>query len=109
MTDRTILPSEKPELRKERDEALRKQHEAYMNRIQGAWRRVGETDDGKIIIKDIYDQCLANQPILGVMGNEINEKACTYQAMRLNFWVRLRKLLTFNILKEIEYEPDQIT
>lgn len=109
INNRGVPPSEQA------GEALRRKAEAEAKAreekeiLQGAMRRTFSTDDGKIVLKWIYDQCGANQSILGAMGGAIDEKATLYQAMRLNLWISIRKLLSFNILKEVEYEADQIS
>ncbi len=102
------LPSEKQAAREENKAARDALRQEQADKIRGALRRVGETEDGKILYRYLYDECLGNRPIIAKGTIEvIDEKATLYQAFRQSIWINIRRMLTFNILKEIEYEQDQ--
>jgi hypothetical protein len=109
MKDRLIPPSERPEIRKEQEDArVRAAHERAES-LKSVVRRIGETPDGLEFFRWLREECGGNQSILGAIQGQIDEKATMYQAMRLNLWIKVRRMLSFNILKEVEYEPDQIS
>lgn len=107
--NKNIPPSQRPEIRQaqeqERNDAQREREE----KLKGVLRRIGETEDGKFFYRWLRQECGGDQAILGAIHGQIDEKATLYQAMRLNLWIKVRRLLSFNILKEVEYEPDQIS
>lgn len=107
--NRNIPPSEREGVRTKEDQARQAAQGAEREKLKGALRRIGETDDGKYFYRWLYQECGGNQAILGAIHGQIDEKATMYQAMRLNIWITVRKLLSFNILKEVEYEPEQIS
>lgn len=108
MSDRVIPPSERDLLRKEKAAQAEATAQAHTEQLKGVLRRIGETEDGKYLFRWLRKECGGDTPILGATNGQIDKDATLYQAMRLNLWIKVRRLLSFNILKEIEYEPDQI-
>lgn len=109
MNMRNTPPSERPAARQAQEQTATEQQREAQEKLKGVLRRIGETDDGKIFFRWLRQECGGDQAILGAIHGQIDEKATLYQAMRLNLWIKVRKLLSFNILKEVEYEPDQIS
>lgn len=108
-TNRNIPPSERQGVRDKQDQEREAARGAEAEKLKGVLRRIGETEDGKYFYRWLRQECGGDQAILGAIHGQIDEKATMYQAMRLNLWIKVRKLLSFNILKEVEYEPDQIS
>lgn len=106
---RGLLPSERGALRDKQDEERKKALTEAQDTLKRNLRIVGSTPEGLYVLSWLRDQCQGGQPILGAVNGQMDEKATMYQAMRLNLWISIRRLLNFNILKEIEYEPDQIS
>lgn len=109
MNNRAIPPSARAAAKENSPQTETEAAQAKLEALRSSWRRVGETEDGKAIIRWLRNECGGDQSILGAIHGQIDEKATMYQAMRLNLWIKVRRMLTFNILKEIEYEPDQIS
>lgn len=109
MALRELPPSERADKIKEKEQEREQAATEQKDRLKGVLRRIGETDDGKFFYRWLREECGGGVPILGAMQGQIDEKATLYQAMRLNLWIKVRRLLSFNILKEVEYEPDQIS
>lgn len=105
MTKRkTQLPSVRAdEEAKEKIKLQAKQNEER-DRLVRAMRMTFKTPHGMIVLDWLMKECGYNQPILGADAHgDIDEKRTVYGAMRLNLYLKLRKFLTFNILKEVEY------
>jgi hypothetical protein len=109
LKDRTLPPSEKSELRDKTKAEIEAQKNTDRDRLKGVLRRIGMTDDGKFFYRWLREECGGGSPILGAVNGTMDRDATLYQAMRLNLWVKIRRMLNFDILKEIEYEPDQIS
>lgn len=113
MTDRTALPSAKAETRDAAKAELQAAKQEQEDRIRGAMRRTfsgtGDAGDAQIVLKWLHDQAgyseskVAANPQTG----EINTGTTSYQAARETLYIRLRKYLTFDILKDVEFTPDQ--
>ncbi len=105
MTKRkTQLPSVRADAEaKEKADLQAKKNEEH-DRLVRAMRMTFNTAHGKIVLAWLMKECGYNQPILGADAHgDIDEKRTVYGAMRLNLYLKLRKFLTFNILKEVEY------
>lgn len=110
ISDRTMPPSERGPLREQKKAEVEGRAAEEQEALRSAMRRTFSTPDGRVVLKWIMRECQANAPILGanLANGTIDEKATLYQAMRLNLWLKIRRLLSFDILKEVEYEADQI-
>jgi hypothetical protein len=108
MDNRLLPPSQRAAAKAEKEATVTETALKQKDILIRAMRTVFNTPEGLIVLAWLYDECGANKPILGAMGGAIDEKATLYQAMRLNLWLKIRTMLNFNILKEVEYEPDQI-
>ena len=107
--EKNILPSERAGARREAEIQTAERIQQERDKLRGVLRRIGETPDGKEFFRWLRNECGAAQPILGATNGAIDEKATLYQAMRLNLWIKVRRELSFNILKEVEYETDQLS
>ncbi len=105
--NRNMLPSDKTEKRAENEQKVKEQNLEHSQRLFRAMRATFNTPDGLIVLNWLKDECNFGKPILGAMSNGIDEKATLYQAMRLNLYLKVRSYLTFEILKEVEYNADQ--
>ncbi len=106
--NKDLPPSQKADARKELEEKNRAKLQAQHEDLQKSMRIVFASPDGQVVLKWLRDQCHHNQPILGVnpATQEIDPNRTLYQVMRMNLYLQIRKFLTFDILKEVEYEPD---
>ena len=107
---RTMLPSERAAKKTEDDLIRDAQRQEQDNRLTNAMRQTFNTPEGKIVLKWLADQCQFGKPILGANMSQgtIDPTATLYQAMRLNLYLSIRQRLTFDILKEVEYDDRQI-
>lgn len=106
MTNRSIPPSERATARADDDQKRKEAQTAEADKLKRAMRAVFESPDGLVVLNWLKKECQFGEPILGAMSGTIDEKATLYQAMRLNLYLKIRKMLTFNILKEVEYNAD---
>lgn len=105
MTKRkTELPSVRSEREtKEKAETRAKQTEEA-DRFKRDLAMTFRSPHGLRVLKWLHDECGFGQPILGANAlGDIDKERTVYGAMRLNLYIKLRKLLPFNILKEVEY------
>lgn len=103
MTDRTIPPSARGAIRDQEDAERKAKATAELDRVKQAMNEVFNSPSGIIVLQWLAKECGHNEPILGALQGGIDEKATLYQAMRLNLYLKLRKFLPFNILKEVEF------
>ena len=106
MKDRTMLPSQRGEQRSLNEQELKEKQLEQAERLKRAMRVTFSSPDGLIVLEFIKKECQFGEPILGAIAGQIDEKATLYQAMRQNLYLKIRKMLTFNILKEVEYHED---
>lgn len=104
----TRKKDEPPSVRAERIEAerqrIKENEKAEADRIKRSLRRAFSTKDGLVALDWLRRECGFGEPILGADSNgDIDPERTVYGAMRLNLYLKLRKQLTFNILKEVEY------
>ncbi len=102
------LPSAKAERQvKEKIELTERKSEEQLQ-LRRAFAMTYKTAHGKVALHWIMKECGYNSPILGAdYRGDVDEKRSTYGAMRLNLYLRLRKLLPVHILQEVEYHDHQ--
>lgn len=101
----TTLPSDRAADR------IKKQAEAEIARtmertaLRNAMGVAFSTPEGKQVLRWLRAQCGHNEPILGAnpVTGDLDPQRTLYSAMRLNLYLEIRKNLSFNILKEVEY------
>lgn len=98
------LPSTKTAERAEKKQQIEEQQKEAREKLERAMRETFASPSGQIVLKWLHDECQFARPILGAVSGQIDRDATLYQAMRLNLYLKVRSFLTFNILKEIEYE-----
>ena len=105
---KTELPSEKAARQKREKAELAELKNAQSDRLMRDLAMTFKTDHGLRVLKWIHDECGFGQPILGAdAAGDIDKERTVYGAMRLNFYIKIRKLLPFNILKEVEYHENK--
>lgn len=108
MKDEDILPSKKAAKR----EADRRELEARLSeqreRMTTAMRQTFATPEGKIVLRWLREECGFGKPILGAnpATGEIDPMRTTYSAMQQGLYLRIRKFLTPEILREVELYDD---
>ena len=107
--DRTLPPSERAEIQKKLELNRKAAAAEERDRLVRAMRATFASPDGLVVLNWLRKECGFGEAILGATNGAIDERATLYQAMRLNLYIRIRKMLTFEILKEVEYEADQIS
>lgn len=103
MTNRELPPSAKAAVRSQEDAERKANANAEQERVKQAMNEVFNSPAGIIVLQWLAKECGHNEPILGALQGGIDEKATLYQAMRLNLYLKIRKYLPFNILKEVEF------
>jgi hypothetical protein len=100
------LPSEKAAAKAANKAAIETKLQENRERLQGAMRRVFSSSDGQIVLKWLHDESGYGRPVLGANPStgEIDPMRTTYSAMQQGLYLRIRKFLTLNILKGIEYD-----
>lgn len=106
----TILPSAKPAKREAEKAEIEARKRAEDERMKIACAAVFQRSgaDGLIVLQWLRRQCGHNEAILALdpASMEVNPLATTYQAMRLNLYLQLRKFIPTEILKEVELCSD---
>lgn len=102
---KTVLPSEKAE--EKIKEKTRQQNEAHEREqlLRRDMIATFRTAHGIRVLTWLMKECNFGDAILGAnpVSGDLDEKRTMYQAMRLNLYIKIRKMLPFNILKEVEY------
>lgn len=109
MQNRTLPPSDRAEQRSADEQRRKEEQLEKSERLTRAMRATFNTPDGLIVLNWLKDECMFGKPILGanMVQGAIDEKATLYQAMRLNLYLKVRSMLTFEILKEVEYNAEK--
>lgn len=107
MAYKHILPSDRADKRAEDDQSRKEKQLEQSERLTRAMRATFNTPDGLIVLNWLKEECMFGKPILGAMAGGIDEKATLYQAMRLNLYLKVRSMLTFEILKEVEFHAER--
>lgn len=102
---KVILPSEKAEQKAEDKNRRQLDEKAKAEQLRRDMAMTFKTAHGLRVLDWLMKECQFGEPILGV--NPATQEICAdrtlYQAMRLNLYIKIRKMLPFNILKEVEY------
>lgn len=102
--DKSKLPSERAaDNDAERQRRIDEKNDGE-EKLRRAFASTFNTPDGLIVLDWLMRECQFGEPILGIMQGKIDRDATLYQAMRLNLYLKIRSYLSFNILKEVEYE-----
>lgn len=98
------LPSARAERKVEEKTNLEKQKRAAEDQLRKDLAMTFRTAHGQRALLFIMKECGFGNPIVGAdHRGDIDEKRTTYGALRLNLYLKLRKLLPVSILKEVEY------
>lgn len=102
------LPSAKAERKTKEAREREEEKKAREQQLRRDLAMTFKTAHGLRVLKFLMNECGFGSPILGAnpASGEIDEKRTVYAAMRLNLYIKIRKLLPFSILKEVEYEEE---
>lgn len=105
MTKKIVMPSDKAALKakhKEEQQITEKEKGEQLKRDMAMTFR---TAHGLRVLDWLRKECGFGEAILGAnpVSGDLDAQRTMYQAMRLNLYIKIRKLLPFNILKEVEY------
>ncbi len=101
---RAELPSDRAARKIKDQQELVERKRTAEDRLRRDMAMTFRSDHGLRVLQWLHDECGFGQPIVGAdYRGDIDEKRSTYGAMRLNLYIKIRKLLPFNILKEVEF------
>lgn len=102
------LPSAKSERQAKEKVELTERINDEQLQLRRAFAMTFKTQHGKVVLHWLMKECGYNNFIIGAdYRGDIDEKRSTFGAMRLNLYIRLRKLLPVHILQEVEYHDHQ--
>lgn len=95
-------PSERAEAKDKSVLEKKESAQEAADRLQQAMNMTFNTPHGLVVLNWLRKECGHNEPILSAVQGNIDEKATLYQAMRLNLYLKLRKMLNKEIIMEVE-------
>ena len=101
---RSSLPSERAEQQKKDKAAAEELQDLQLSMLREDFTRTFQTDHGKRVLAWIAQRCGHNVPPLAAnQKGEIDEKITTHNAMELSFYLAIRKYISVDLLKMIEF------
>lgn len=100
--NRNMAPSERSALQEAQTQQQKDAAQEAADSLKRAMNITFNSHDGMIVLQWLRKECGHNEPILAAVGGQIDEKATLYQAMRLNLYLKMRKMLNKEIIMEVE-------
>ena len=105
MKDKKLLPSQKAEKKAQEKKAREDQHKQETGKLQQDLAMTFDTPHGLNVLRWLSKECgFGEFPVGANAQGQIDKDVTMYNAMRLNLYIKIRKLLPYKILKEIEHD-----